>query len=300
MHQSPKPPVIHSLCTIITLAVLGLGSAACIEADEIDGFDEPAEGQPDKEQSIKKPKPAKPVCIDDDQCSDGVGDTTLNYAMQNIDFPDAMFRVGKKVRLFGREYPCNDSPCATSWAVVRDLRSGKLTTAHFGKPTPDAQTLSNYGETPETWLWPLTIDPGDHGNCQPYDSGCGDDTVLQRGAIDYIGPGGEHARVLDGTSGWAPAGYYSNVIDWTLGDASCQYALWSGRANVIRTDCDGACPAPDFAEGCGPTAGPHDDFWISFFGEEGDPGGSFDGICRVLAVVGQKVSLDCIYSDSPF
>jgi hypothetical protein len=292
MPKSSIDRQIRLLCTFVTLGAFGLNSAACID-DENDE-DEFAEKQP---IDAKKPKKLKPLCIDD-QCTDELVETRLNYTIQNFEFPGAAFAVGTKLRIFGHEYPCFDSPCAMSWAVIRDFATGELISAYFGKPYPSAQVLSNYGETPESWLAPLTVDAGDHGNCEPYDSGCGDGTVLQRGAVDFTASE-QTARILDGTSGWAPAGYYANVSDWTLGDASCQYALWSGRANVIRASCEGDCPGPDFAEGCGPTVEPHDGFSIKYLGLIDYAEGSFDGVCQVVSLVDQQVSLDCAYSDPP-
>ena len=287
--NTPHPPRLH---TIITLALLGLSAVACLD-DQVDEL----------ETVEKKPEQTPPpnLLCSDDVCTDDIADTNLLFDVHNFDLHSGMFHPGASLRVFGYEYGCNDSPCSTSWAVVRGLNNGRLIAAYFGKPIPSAASLSGYGETPESWLWPLTVDPGDHGNCQPYDSGCGDGTVLQRGAVDFVGPG-ETARILDGTHDWAPLGYHANVEDWTLGDASCQYALWSGRANVIRADCDGDCPAPGFAEGCGPTAGPYDSFWVSlpFSDEYGEPNGSFDAICRVVEVLDQKVSLDCAYTDPPY
>src|SRR5690606_32950651 len=102
--------------------------------DEME-FAEKQPGGDEKPGNQQNPKELAPLCIND-QCSDEFVDTRLNYTIENFEFPSAEFAVGTKLRIFGREYPCYDSPCSMSWAVIRNFASGRLISANFGKPYP--------------------------------------------------------------------------------------------------------------------------------------------------------------------
>ena len=188
---------------------------------------------------------------------------------------------------------------------MRDMATGELIVATFGRPVPSEQTLANFGETPESWLAPLSFEWHEYDLCDPVDAGCGNGTVLQRAAVQFT-DGEDLSRVLDRRTGWAPLGYHVGARRWESGDADCQFALWWYAAMYVhRTDCEGDCPAPTVALDCEPGMA-LDQIGFTSFGfsdppNEGDSSFNFDMECLVLEVEVQgenreRVNLDCVPS----
>ncbi|PRP93678.1 hypothetical protein [Enhygromyxa salina] len=211
--------------------------------------------------------------------------------------------LGDHVRIFGHDFICEDSPCPKDYGVMRDMATGELVVATFGHPIPGASTLSSHGETPESWLAPLTFDWNEYDLCDPVDAGCGNDTVLQRAAVQFE-DGDDFGRVLDRRTGWAPLGYHVGVRNWESGDADCQFELWYYAAMYVhRTNCDGDCPAPTIAQQCEAQLPLNQIGYVSISfsnpPNEGETSFSYDLECLVLDVVVDsasqaRVKLDCV------
>ena len=227
--------------------------------------------------------------------------------MLNLADPEAGgslgLELGTHVRIFGREYICGDSPCSSDWGVMRDMANGEMIAASFGRPVPSANTLANYGETPESWIAPLSFEWNEYDLCEPFDSGCGNNTFFQRAAVQFSA-GQEIGRVLDRRTGWGPLGYHVGARRWESGDADCQFALWwYADMYVRRTGCEGDCPEPTFANSCEPELPLAEIGFANFHFYDPPNGGdthfNYDMQCLVLDIVvesesQERVFLDCV------
>lgn len=278
-----------------TVCVAGLAALATSCGAEIDDeiFDE-------------DPLRAKPLlCIEDD-CVDGQQDIVLEFYLNNAEFRANAFKPGTKIHMSGREFLCFDSPCSTSYAVARSVNPDRLLAASFGNPQPN--DFSNLDGP----LAPLSIAQGED-LCEPYDAGCGDDSVYQRGAFRVVSHDDAHpgeAQVLDRNNGWAPGGFLVSARNYILSNASCQLNLDRGSVSIIRDACDADsdCPEPTSVDSCGPSDSGFDFFRARLLSEEdGELFGAYDALCEVLSTTEvphnsfdrHQVALDCVYNVEP-
>jgi hypothetical protein len=226
---------------------------------------------------------------------DGVVDTMLWFSSEAAPLGPSL--ASSQLRIFGWKYTCGSDSCpSTDLVIVRELVSGELLAALFGR-VPSDETLAEFGETSATFLAPLAFDHGDYGLCEPYDAGCGDGSVWQRGAIELEHEQGV-ARLLAQSTGWAAAGYHVDVSTWLLGNGSCQLLPAEGDVFIHRA-CDDDCPAPTLVASC---EAPQDYETIDrarvgFLDVGDDVQGSFDASCEVLSVGADTLGLDCAYSN---
>ncbi|MFV8754121.1 hypothetical protein ACNOYE_26545 [Nannocystaceae bacterium ST9] len=288
---------------LVGCAPEGMTSLDSSESDTGEGND--GDSDSDSSEGDTESDGGGPLCIAD-ECIDGVADSILHAQTPSGGSPSLGLAPGDPLRVFGVDHYCWDD-CWDDWFVVRDLANAELVAAGFGHPFPTDELLLEFGETPQSWTAPLTIDSGDFGLCPPYDSGCGTNTFKQRGALE-LDDGEAVARVLDHGVGWAPRGYHVDLPRWLLGDADCQFMLWAGRAYVHRSDCGEDCPTPHFADTCEPNveippeAADFVEFSVIGFVHERERSDGYDALCVVLSVEpdgpsAANVMLDCVFSD---
>ena len=249
---------------------------------------------------------AKPSLCIDEECVDGQQDIVLDFYLNNAEFRANAFKPGTKIHMSGREVLCFDSPCSRPYAVARSVNPDRLLAASFGNPQPGS--FSDLDGP----LAPLSIAQGED-LCEPYDAGCEDDTVYQRGAFRVVSHDDAHpgeAQVLDRNNGWAPGGFLVSARSYILGNASCQLSLDRGSVSIIRDACDADsdCPEPTSVDSCGPSDSGFDFFRARLLSEEeGEPYGAYDALCEVLssteiphnAYDRHQVALDCVYNVKP-